>query len=170
MKGKILTIMLLTCMSTSISGQTPANNEPDYDVLYDKMFTYIYINMFNGFDDLDTFKKKEGNDFKEYLNVENLLTATTLKTGDKIPYNCILGFTPTTIHPAHTSLILKSGNDCEIICSEFQTLDYSYILHRQLSQAYEFFQKHQPQLDVELFPQYAKIICDVFINNSRYLE
>ena len=59
MKGKILTIMLLACMSTSISGQIPANNEPDYDVLYDKMFTYIYIKMFNGFDDLDTFKKKK---------------------------------------------------------------------------------------------------------------
>ncbi len=173
MKGKILTIMLLACMSTSIFGQTPTNSEPDYDILYDKMFTYIYLKMFNSSDDsddLDTTQKNEGNDFKEYLKVENLLTATTLKTGAKIPYNCILGFTPTTIHPSKTYMVLKSGNDCEIICSEFQTLDYSYILHRQLSQAYEFFQKHQPQLDVELFPQYAKIICDVFIKNSRYLE
>ncbi len=60
MKGKILTIMLLACMSTSIFGQTPTNSEPDYDILYDKMFTYIYLKMFNSSDDsddLDTIKK-----------------------------------------------------------------------------------------------------------------
>ena len=166
MKSKILTIMLLAFMSTGMTGQSFKITECDYNGLYEQMFEYIYIVL----DSPSSFFKDENPYNYKYIVIQDMIAEKEIIKDDEIPADGLLGFTPTTIHPAHTSLVLKSGNDCEIICTEFQTLDDSYRLHRQLSQAYEFFQKHQPQLDVELFPQYAKIICDVFIENSRYLE
>lgn len=43
-------------------------------------------------------------------------------------------------------------------------------VNAQLSQAYEFISNHEFQMDSDDFPSYAKVICDVFVGNSRYLE
>ena len=168
MKTNILIISSLIISTINLSGQPYRITRCDYNGLYEQMFRYIYVvqdGELSFWADVDPYEYK-------YVVVRDMLSGKELLPGDDIPDNVVLGFTPTTIHPAHTSLVLKSGNDCELIYSffEYQTIDYSYVLYQQLSQAYEFISNHESQMDSDVFPSYAKVICDVFVGNSRYLE
>ncbi len=173
MRYKIVIIILMSILSVNnMECRSLKLAIGNYSELYDIMFSYIYIETFGVFDDLYAAKTEDAQMYKEYLMGENLLTKSAITRDALLPDNCIFGFRPMTIHPADTYLILKSGDDYEILLGsyDYQTWDSSYILYQQLSQAYEFFQSHQSQMDVDDFPVYAKIICEVFIENSKYLE
>ena len=173
MKYKIVIIILMSILSVNnMESRSFKLAVGNYSELYDIMFSYIYIETFGVFDDLYAAKTEDSQMYKEYLMGENLLTKSAITRDALLPDACIFGFRPMTIHPADTYLILKSGDDYEILLGsyDYQTWDSSYILYQQLSQAYEFFQSHQSQMYADDFPVYAKIICDVFIENSKHLE
>lgn len=168
-KIKIFIIVLLCLISTIMSGQPCKLTKCDYRSLSEQMFRYFYTAPSDS-----NFFKNENPYINEYVTIKNMISGDEIIKDDEIPYKGILGATPNTVHPAHTCLIIKCGNDCEVLyidnTSEEYFGDFSYHLYHQVSQAYEFFKYHKQEMDGDDFPAYVKIICDVFIDNHKYLE
>ncbi len=163
-----------------LNSKGQAHHEPYSDTeLYENALMYVY-----------GFNAKQAHDSVNYIDgyftVVDLSSWTAIDMKTPLPRHCILGFTPKSMHPAHTEIVLKANGNYRILDSfltddmidsyrekgilDERTFCISDLLMIQLSQTYEFLKTYQQGLEDELFPAYAEKISRVFIENSRYME